>query len=197
MTHPIAKALCLVGAFAGGGVLSQYPEFAQQYTQRLAGQVDALGDVVADFDASALAVGLTRTQALDQMTGTAFLAARQADMRVTFARHTHLSASLAALRGATAMERIALIHHLNDHETLQNTWADFQPAVPVTVTGAVTAGAGWLSGWMIVALLLALLKRPFKRRTTSAQPLPRRDPPLHRPAQPTYQTPRLMGETRP
>ena len=55
MTHPIAKALCLAGAFVGGGSLSQYPEFAQQYTQRLAGQVDALGQVVADFDRSALA----------------------------------------------------------------------------------------------------------------------------------------------
>ena len=103
MTHPIAKALCLAGAFAGGGALSQYPEFAQQYTQRLAGQVDALAEVVADFDASALDAGLTRTQALDQLAGSEFLDARQADMRETFARHIVLTATLADLR-------LSLIH---------------------------------------------------------------------------------------
>lgn len=197
MTHPIAKALCLAGAFVGGGTLSQYPEFAQQYTQRLAGQVDALGQVVADFDASALDAGLTRTQALEQMTGTDFLKARQADMRDTFARHVTLQVSLTALREASGLDRIGQVHRLNDVETLQNTWADFQPAVPLTSTGAITGGAGGIAGWALVALLLRVLAWPFKRRPQkTTQPI-RHDPPVHRAATYPTRTPRLMGETRP
>ena len=197
MTHPIAKALCLAGAFAGGGALSQYPEFAQQYTQRLAGQVDALAEVVADFDASALDAGLTRTQALDQLTGSEFLDARQADMRETFARHVVLTATLADLRNASALGRVQLIHRLNDKQTLQNTWADFQPAVPVTAAGAVTGGAGFLGGWTLTALLLSLLKLPFGRKRAPKQGAMRREPQIQRPKPQSFQTPRLMGETRP
>ena len=63
--------------------------------QRLAGQVDALTEVVADFDYSALDAGLTRTEALDEMTGTPFLDARAADMRRTFARQIILTDQLA------------------------------------------------------------------------------------------------------
>ncbi|MBU0778826.1 MAG: DUF2937 family protein, partial [Alphaproteobacteria bacterium] len=33
------RALALIGGLAGGAALSQYPEFSQQYLQRLAGQV--------------------------------------------------------------------------------------------------------------------------------------------------------------
>ena len=54
MRQKMFKILAVAGGLAGAAGLSQYPEFSQQYTQRLAGQVDALGLVVADFEASAL-----------------------------------------------------------------------------------------------------------------------------------------------
>jgi len=197
MTHPIAKALCLAGALSGGGAFSQYPEFAQQYTQRLAGQVDALALVVADFDRSALAAGLTRTQALGQMTGTDFLKARQSDMTATFQRHSALSATLMALRTSDGLDRLRLIHRLNDAQTLRNTWDDFQPALPITRTGAVMTGIGTFVGWFTGLGLLGLLKRlgkPFRKPLAQRT---RHDPPIQRPAPYTTQTPRLMGETRP
>jgi len=81
------RVMALAGGVAGAATFSQYPEFAQQYTQRLAGQVDALTTVVMDFDTSALAAGLGREAALAEMTGSDFLVARQSDMRRTFARH--------------------------------------------------------------------------------------------------------------
>ena len=46
----ITRTLVLAGGVAGAAILSQFPEYAQQYTQRLGGAVDALGQVVADFD---------------------------------------------------------------------------------------------------------------------------------------------------
>ena len=125
------KIIAPTGGLVGGASLSQYPELAQQYMQRLAGQVDALTIVVNDFEASAMRSGLTRTQAFNQMTGTQFLADRQADMRRTFARHAVLSDNLATLREASAMSRLTMPQKLTDVATFQNTWADFQPAVPV------------------------------------------------------------------
>ena len=60
----IIRALTLVGSLIAGAGASQFPEFSQQYAQRLGGAVGALSEVVADFDASAVAEGLTRPQAL-------------------------------------------------------------------------------------------------------------------------------------
>ncbi len=199
MRYPMRKACCLVGAFCGAAVLSQYPTFTQQYVQRLGGQVDALADVVADFDASALEAGLTRTAALDEMTGTSFLDARAADMRRTFARHVILTDQLSRLRTASAMDRIWMAPELRDAETLRATWADFEPAVPMTAAGAATGIAGFVGGWAAMAGVLGLLRLPFRRRRPQpARQAARVDPPVYRPdAGPRLQSPRLMGETRP
>lgn len=156
--------LAIAGGLIGAAGLSQYPEFAQQYTQRLAGQVDALTIVVQDFETSAFREGLTRSDALAQMTGTPFLENRRRDMERTFLRHARLSDNLAALRSADPLERLTMPHRLADTETLRNTWGDFQPAVPLTTTGAVSAGAGYLGGWALVTALLAVLVSPFRRR---------------------------------
>lgn len=156
--------LVLAGALAGGAGLSQFPEFSQQYLQRLAGQVDALGVVVANFDASAARNGLTRESALGQMTGTAFLDDRQADLRGDFARYDRLGNDLTLLRAASPLERLAMPHRLADRDTFAATWADYRPAVPVTVDGLVSAGVGAGLGWGTAAGLLALLAWPFRRR---------------------------------
>ena len=176
------KIIALAGGLVGGASLSQYPEFAQQYTQRLAGQVDALTIVVTDFEASAMRSGLTRTQAFDQMTGTQFLADRQADMRRTFARHAVLSDNLANLREASAMSRLTMPQKLTDVATFQNTWADFQPAVPLTGAGLVAAGTGGVVGWGITAALLALIASFFKRapKVSAPKPAQRKEPALRK-----------------
>lgn len=202
MIHSIAKALCLTGALTGAAALSQYPAFAQQYTQRLAGHVDALTEVVADFDVSALEAGLTRTEALTEMTGTPFLEARAADMQRTFARQIILTDQLARLRSASPLARITLATQLRDPETLQATWADFEPALPMSMAGAVTGAGGFLTGWVAIAALLGLLRRIFRprvvRRPARTSAPVRVDPPLYRTETgPQLQRPRLMGETRP
>lgn len=193
-----ARACCLMAALGGGLVLSQYPAFVQQYTQRLAGQVDALAQVVADFDASALDAGLTRTQALNQMAGTPFLEARATDMRTTFTRHVVLTDQLARLRRADGLQTVRLAPALRDAETLQSTWADFKPALQITLPGAVTGAVGFVLGWGVMAGTFAVLRMLLRRRPRR-QPAPalrRVDPPLHRAAE-ARPTPRLMGETRP
>ena len=158
------RAAALVGGLAGAAGLSQYPEFSQQYTQRLAGQVDALTTVVMDFDSSALDAGLGREAALAQMTGTDFLTARQSDMRRTFARHAVLADTLTRLRAATPFERMQMPHRLTDTATLHATWADYQPALPLTSAGVVSAGIGGLAGWATVITFLSAIRRLFIRK---------------------------------
>jgi hypothetical protein len=159
----IGKAMALAGGLAGAATLSQYPEFSQQYMQRLAGQVDALQSVVQDFDRSASANGLTRVTALDELQGTAFLHARKADMQNTFARFDLLSGNLIFLRLASPMERIAMPHRFADPETFHATWVDFRPALPLTAEGGVAGALGFGAGWGAVSLLLWLLLWPFRR----------------------------------
>jgi hypothetical protein len=160
------RILALAAGVAGAAAFSQYPEFSQQYIQRLAGQVDALTLVVADFDKSAAANNLTRDAALAELQGTAFLTSRRADMQATFDRQQRLSDNLTFLRLAAPMERIAMPHRLADPETFAATWSDFRPALPLTPEGGLTAGIGFLGGYGALSGLIALLFWPFRRRRT-------------------------------
>jgi hypothetical protein len=200
MITSLTRGLCLAGGLSGAALFSQYPEFTQQYTQRLAGQVDALTEVVADFDRSALDAGLTRTEALDQLQGTAFLTARNSDMQRTFARHATLSANLMTLREATPMARLMMPHRLTDTDTFQQTLGDYAPAIPVTTAGLTAAGAGFFCGWAVLTALFGMIAAMFRRKPARADPATqstRIDPPLRRvPQSPTTPTPTLMGETR-
>lgn len=160
----IGRVLTLAGGLAGAAALSQFPEFSQQYLQRLAGQVDALTVVVRDFDASAQKNGLSREEALAELQGTAFLDDRRQDLRRTFLRHARLSDNLVALREAGPLERLLMPQRLGDAETLAATWGDFRPAVPVTLDGLAAAGIGFLGGGLALSALFSLLLWPFRRR---------------------------------
>ncbi|MBI1173191.1 DUF2937 family protein [bacterium] len=157
------RLLAIAGGVSGAVVLSQFPEFSQQYLQRLAGKVDALTTVTAAFDASAAKAGLTREAALAQISGSAFNLDHQRDLRATFAEAQTLTANLAALRAASPLARLTMPQRLDDPETLQATWADFKPAIPTTLDGAMTSGIGYVGGWAGVALLWQLLAWPFRR----------------------------------
>ena len=181
------RILALLGGLVGATGLSQYPAFADAYLQRLGGQVDALATVVADFDNTALASGLTREAALGQMSGTAFLSDRQADLRRTFRRHAVLSDNLAALRAATPVERLRLPHRMTDTATLRATWDDFQPALPLSIAGGIASAGGFVGGWLAALAALSLAAWPFRRHRNRAQTAPRgrsvtrQEPPLRAP----------------
>lgn len=153
-------AFRLILALIFASALSQFPAFSDQYVQRLGGQVDALTRVAAEFDASAERAGMSREQALADLSGSNFRDVHQGDMRRTFARLEHAQADLELLRKATPIERIALPQRFRDTETLSATWDDYTPAMPISTSGVVTAAIGFVMGW-IIATLLGL---PFRRR---------------------------------
>jgi hypothetical protein len=160
----IRRLVALAGGAAGAVALSQFPEFSQQYLQRLAGQVDALTEVAAEFDASTAKAGFDREGALLALGAEGFSGQHAADLRATFARTESLRADLQMLRFSGVIERLVLPHRFADVELLQDTWADFAPAVPVTTAGLACAGVGFAGGWASLALMIGLLSRLFRRR---------------------------------
>ena len=162
------RILVLVISLFGAGAFAQFPEFSQQYLQRLGGAVQALDEVVGDFDVLAQKLGLTRFQALEQMQGTAFVEAQKADMERVFLRHATLSADYAAMREAGPFMRVYHARRTGDPELLRGTAGDFVPALPLSFAGAVFAGVGLVLGWLAARLLLVLLSGFFRRKTPQA-----------------------------
>lgn len=162
------RILSIFGGLALGLALGQFPEYAQQYLQRLGGAVDELAIVTEDFDRAATAAGLTRIEALGRFAGSTdtFLVDRGLSMAATFARYQHLSAALARIRGANAIERFTLLPEFLDTEIGARALEDFQPAVPVTMEGFAYAGGGFLVGYLAVSGLIRFLMLPFRRRRT-------------------------------
>ena len=161
----IIRAITLAGGLAVGAGASQFPEFSQQYAQRLGGAVDALGEVVADFDRSAAAEGLTRDQALVQMTGADFIERRRVDMERTFDRHTVLSEDLKLLTDAGPFMRAYHGARFTDGDVAKAAWDAYEPAVLLNLTGAIFASFGFFAGLFSIGGLLAVLRWSFRRRT--------------------------------
>jgi hypothetical protein len=159
----ILRTLTFVGGLAGAAATSQFPEFSQQYLQRLGGAVDALEEVVADFDRSATTVGLDRAAALDQMRGTPFLDRRRADMAATFARYERLREDLTLLEGKGPFMRAYYLPRLSDPQIARAAMEVYQPAMPLNFAGVTFGVVGFLLGSLLLGLFLRLLAWPFRR----------------------------------
>lgn len=162
----IARIFALLFGALGAGSLSQFPEFAQQYSQRLGGRVDELRSFVQRFDADAARAGLDRTRALAEFdrTGNTFLRDRGADAAVMVRSFERYETAKANLESAAPVERLFVFVRDMERDIAAATAGDYRPAVPVTIEGAVHAGAGFLVG-----LALAwMIGRPFRRRRPAA-----------------------------
>ncbi len=160
----IVRAITLAGALSGAVGLSQFPEFSQQYLQRLSGAVDELRVMAVAFDLSATTAGLTRQEALAEIGGSAF----QDDLRNTLSerlsRYDRLKSDYDGLSGASPLGRLARPWRFADPELSRRTWQEFRPAVPVTADGLICAGIGFGAGWLVLSLLFAGAGRVLRRR---------------------------------
>lgn len=165
----ILRALAFAAGVTGAAGLSQFPEFSQQYQQRLGGAVDELAQALHQFDTDASLVGLSRDAALAELAGGgAFAAARAESMTGLVARHARLQADLAALEGADPFTRVTRLTHMRDRDIAARTLQAYKPAIPVTPEGAVFAGAGFLFGWGGAALVGTLFGLFWRRRRAAA-----------------------------
>lgn len=154
------RVFTLAAGLAGAALLSQFPEFSQQYTQRLAGKVEELTRFVAEFDADAAKVGVSREQALiDLARGGAIGAERAQTMVSTIERRQRLSVALEDLRASGPFSQVYHANAFGDGELVRGTLSDFKPAMPLTFAGLIFAGVGFLLGLLIVALPASLAGR--------------------------------------
>ena len=165
----IGRTIVLAGGLAGAASLSQFPEFSQQYTQRLGGAVDELSRVVADFDADAAEVGLSREAALVDLAQGGQMGAQRADTMVgTIERHRRLSEDLVAIRSVGPFTRAAQAGRFTDTEIAKAAWADYKPALPLTFEGGVFAAFGFAVFGLFFSVLVSALRRLYRRRGSVA-----------------------------
>ncbi|HWA11394.1 MAG TPA: DUF2937 family protein [Opitutaceae bacterium] len=141
------RALCVAGAV----ILSQAPEFMQQYLQRLGGHLDEARLQLRQFQQAAEQSGLTLDRLITQTNANADPAVARLGgvMADAVARTDALAAAEAAIAHASLWARpFVFLRHL-DPAIARATWGVFKPAVPTTAEGLVYAVLG-----MIVLLAL-------------------------------------------
>ncbi len=168
----IARIIILVLGLGGGVTAAQFPEFVQQYGQRLGGAADELASIVHAFDADAAVHNLTRAEALQRYedSGDTFLGARGRRMAETVRRYERLSDHRDALEEAAPFQRLAVFVRDFDPEFAQATLAVYKPAVPVTQEGIAHAAAGLLAGLVGGRLILSgtrVFRRSNRRRRSA------------------------------
>ena len=157
------RILTLAAGLSGAAGLSQFPEFSQQYLQRLSGAVDELRGMAVAFDVTAKMRGLSREEALAQLEGTAFKEDLRDTMGATLARYDRLQADYDTMKAQSVVQRLSTPWNFADSELARRTWDTFKPALPLTVDGAICAAVGFVSGWAIMAAFLSLLLWPVRR----------------------------------
>ena len=124
---------------------AQFPEYVQQYSQRLGGAVDELAAFVRRFDDDARASGLDRARAVEQyrLRNNVFLDRRGAAVAETIERYERLRAHKRALDEAGPLGRVVTFVGDYQPDIAGRALGDFAPAVPVTVEGLVFALSGF------------------------------------------------------
>jgi len=169
----IVRIIALGFGLLGGVAASQAPEFAQQYRQRLGGAIDELHRVVGQFTADAQANGETQESAIARLRSNPDdLASRQGTaMQGNVDRLGRLEAHRQSMLQAGPFMRIALMVRDGDQDVLEAAYRDFEPAMPVTEEGVLSAAAGFVAVWGGILLLgsfLRSLRRPRPRVAAQA-----------------------------
>jgi hypothetical protein len=163
----IARTVGLAFGLLGGVVASQAPEFGQQYRQRLGGAIDELNRVVTRFDEDARATGQERDSAIDQLRQNPdrLTSLQGAAMRANIERRDRLEGQRQAFAEAGPFARLGLLLREGDTDLARAAYRDFEPAIPTTQEGFVTAVLGFLLGYGLSRLLGVPLRRAFIRRS--------------------------------
>jgi len=160
----LLRILTLAFGLFGAAVLSQAPEFAQQYLQRLAGASDELSAQIEALDARAADQSLNRYDYIRRFLANQDSAIRAEGQALSdlLARDQNVRQALEAMRAAPLFlfPWTAATHM--DPVTVWRTADDYKPAMPLTASGALHAGAGFVTLALVFRMLVFLL-RPRRR----------------------------------
>ena len=141
-----------IAAAIGAVVFAQFPEFYQQYLQRLGGRLDQAKLDVERIMEDAATLGRTLEAYMQELLASGTSAARLAAKRELerMDNASELEGAYEALSQAGPFERpFAFARHV-DPDLLQETVAIFEPAVPATLEGVLYAGLGILAGLLVL-----------------------------------------------
>lgn len=166
----ILKRIALFFALLGGIFTSQLPEFAQQYRQRLGGAIDEIRRMIGDFDADAARLGLSRDQGIARLKANAdpLIRSRGEHVESDIARADRFERQLQAYAEAGPFRRLGLFAREFEPDIARRALAHFEPAVPVTGEGLVSAIGGFFAGWFLFRLGTAPLQRRKRRQGPAA-----------------------------
>lgn len=158
----LARRFALAFGLLLAAVLSQVPEFVQQYRQRLGGALDEVRRAVAEFDAEAGAQSLDRATGIARLRANAdpLAQARGRDVEVAAEREARLAAQEKAFAESGPLSVYAVFAERFDPTLAGRTYAIFQPAVPATRSGFLAGACGFLLGYGGTRAAVA----PFRRR---------------------------------
>lgn len=155
------KAAFLLFGLAGAAMLSQFPEFFQQYTQRLGGRLDEVRTQVDALESRASSSGKTLNAYLEQ-----FLVSRDRDVQqegralaALVQRRATLATAYSALAGTSQFWRARAFAEHVDMDIAKATARDYKPATPLTAESAVYSGAGFGAGGLVYSLLFGWRRR--------------------------------------
>ncbi|MQT13345.1 DUF2937 family protein [Segnochrobactrum spirostomi] len=166
----IHRTLAIILALLVGAAFAQVPEFGQQYRQRLGGAIGELQAIIAGFDQDAKAHGLDRQAALARLRQNQDLVVQDQAVRMAgiAARLDKLEAQDEAYRTAGPFGRLVAILDNYDPTLVEGTLASYEPAIPTTLEGAVTAGAGFFATLIVLSLGGQTFALVFRRRRRTA-----------------------------
>ncbi len=147
----ITKGWTIGCAALGAVALSQFPEFAQQYKQHLAGGIGELQEVVSQFDEDAKGQGLTRETALETLKKSAEELPRERgqSMNIVIDRYEGLVEQWANINNSEPVFHPYHILKNPDPKIVSGTWKIYKPAVPIVAEAAVWAGIGAFFGTVL------------------------------------------------
>ncbi|MEM1302716.1 MAG: DUF2937 family protein, partial [Pseudomonadota bacterium] len=158
------RILAMVSGLLGAAGLSQFPEFSQQYLQRLAGMVDQLSAQVSDVDASAQALNMTRDEYLADLAQSRAGAQASDKAEGEIVLFDRLSPALDRLRESNAFERLLGAPAAMNLDLAGRTLQDYKPALPLTTEGAVFSVVGFFAGWGLWSMIWGVVTWPVRRR---------------------------------
>ena len=151
----------IITALLFGSLLSQFPEFYQQYLQRLGGQLDGIRLEITDLDQRAESAQKNRFEYIRRLleNDDPIVQNEGDNLARLLGKQIKLQRTFDDLNSSNPLWRsVRFAHHFNNEIAIP-TLDSFRPAIPITVEGAYYFSLGAFLGWFFSWLLGRFLRR--------------------------------------
>ena len=151
----------IITALLFGSLLSQFPEFYQQYLQRLGGQLDGIRLEITDLDQRAESAQKNRFEYIRRLleNDDPIVQNEGDNLARLLGKQIKLQRTFDDLNSSNPLWRsVRFAHHFNNEIAIP-TLDSFRPAIPITVEGAYYFSLGAFLGWFFSWLLGRFFRR--------------------------------------